>query len=86
MPCLHGHCPWRRICDSSGMRAPLAVGLLAALVTAQVASPTQDERRAAKLAAPFLQKAPWHTDWDAALAAARAQRRLVFGYFTTVNH
>lgn len=53
---------------------------------AQAAPPSQDELLAAKLAAPFLQQAPWLTDWDQALAKAKAEQRLVFGYFTTVNH
>ena len=26
------------------------------------------------------------TDWDDALAAAKAQKQMLFGYFTTVNH
>ncbi|MFM1873369.1 MAG: hypothetical protein RL398_2791 [Planctomycetota bacterium] len=63
---------------------------LAALLTLAVAAaaqaPTQDELLAKKLAAPFLQKAAWHTDWNAAKAAAKQSGRLLFGYFTTVNH
>ena len=62
--------------------------LLAAVVVAQdgKTKPTQEQLLAAELASPFLQKAPWCTDWDAALAAAKAQQRMLFGYFTTVNH
>ncbi len=59
---------------------------LAAALPAQASRPSQDELLAAKLAAPFLQQAPWLTDWDAALAAARTRQRPIFAYFTTVNH
>lgn len=59
--------------------------LLAALLPAQDPKPSQDELLAAELASPFLHQAPWFTDWDAALAAAAAQHKLIFGYFTTVN-
>lgn len=63
----------------------LVLALFPAALLAQAATPTQDELLAAKLAAPFLQKAAWLTDWEAALAAAKAQDRLLLGYFTTVN-
>ena len=43
------------------------------------------EQLAAKLASPFLQAAPWTTDYDAARVAARAQHKLILGYFTTVG-
>ena len=71
------------------MRPVLAVCvLLAAGAVAQDGStkPTQEQLLAAELASPFLQKAPWCTDWDAALAAAKEQKRMLFAYFTTVNH
>ena len=68
------------------MRTILLIGLLTTLASAQTPPPSQDDLLAAKLASPFLQQAPWHTDWDAALAAARQQQRLLFGYFTTVNY
>ncbi|MCA8964837.1 MAG: hypothetical protein H6838_07665 [Planctomycetes bacterium] len=65
----------------------LSIALAAAFAAAQTQTPpSQDELLAAKLASPFLQRAPWHTDWDEALAAAGEQHRLLFGYFTTVNH
>jgi hypothetical protein len=67
-------------------RPLLAVASLAALLPAQDLKPSPDELLAAELAAPFLHKAPWLTDWDAALAAAREQHKLIFGYFTTVNY
>lgn len=70
-------------------RAALVLALFIAFASgppAQDSKPSQDELLAAKLAAPFLQQAPWLTDWDAALAAARTRQRPIFGYFTTVNH
>lgn len=68
-------------------RAFAAIVLLAVVAVAQdgKTKPTQEQLLAAELASPFLQKAPWCTDWDKALAAAKAQKRMVFGYFTTVN-
>jgi hypothetical protein len=68
------------------LRTSLLLVLLAALLPAQDPKPSQDELLVAELASPFLHKAPWLTDWDAALAAAKAQQRLIFGYFTTVNY
>ena len=69
------------------MRNALAIGLLfATAAMAQQTALSQDELLAAELASPFLQQASWLTDWDHALAQATAQQRLVFGYFTTVNH
>jgi hypothetical protein len=67
-------------------RAVPAIAMLAALLPAQDPRLSQDELLARELAQPFLQKAPWSTDYDAALAAARERHRLVFAYFTTVNH
>lgn len=68
---------------------PLFAALFAVAATAQTpptSPPTQDELLAAELASPFLQNAPWLLDWDAALAKAKDERRLLFAYFTTVNH
>lgn len=73
-------------------RAPnrsVLLGLLLAATApaaAQEGKPTQDELLAAKLAEPFLQRAPWRLDWDEALATASSEHRLLFAYFTTVNH
>ena len=69
-------------------RAFAAIVLLAVVAVAQDGNtkPSQEQLLAAELASPFLQKAPWCTDWDDALAAAKAQQRMLFGYFTTVNH
>lgn len=39
-------------------------------------------KRDAKLAEPWLKKAAWFTDFDAARQAARDQRKLIFAYFT----
>lgn len=66
-------------------RTVVAAVLLATCTLAQTPQPSPDELLLAKLASPFLQVAPWRTDWDAALAAAKAQQRLVFAYFTTVH-
>jgi hypothetical protein len=66
-------------------RVAIAVGLLVSSACGQAPAPTQDDLLAAKLKSSFLQQAPWFTDWDEALAAAKQQRRLVFAYFTTVN-
>jgi hypothetical protein len=69
-------------------RVLTAIVLLAAVAVAQDGNqkPTQEQLLAAELAAPFLQKAPWRTDWEDALAAAKARKQLLFGYFTTVNY
>lgn len=67
-------------------RATFVLALLATTALAQEGKPTQDELLAAELAAPFLQKAPWLTDWDAARASAKAHERVIFAYFTTVNY
>ena len=67
-------------------RSLLLLPCLAALLPAQDPKPSQDELLAAELASPFLQKAPWLTDYDAALAAAKERHKLIFAYFTTVNH
>lgn len=68
------------------LRPRLALPFLAALLPAQTEKPSQDELLARELASPFLHQAPWLTDYDAALAAAKQQHKLVFAYFTTVNH
>jgi hypothetical protein len=71
-----------------GVRS-LVVVALAVSVAAQTpptSPPTQDELLAAELASPFLQMAPWLLDWDEALAKAKKEQRLLFAYFTTVNH
>lgn len=60
--------------------------LLGAALPAQVAKPSQEALLAQELASPFLAKAPWTTDYDAALDLAKERHTLVFAYFTTVEH
>ena len=60
-----------------------------ALALALVLLPQQQDPAAqltAKLASPFLRAAAWELDWDAARARARAQKKLIFGYFTTAGY
>lgn len=48
-------------------------------------APTQEEliaKRDEKLKLPFLQKAPWLTDYDAARAAAKKTGKPIFVYFS----
>lgn len=59
--------------------------LLAATLPAQDRPPPEEELRT-KLASPFLKKAAWITDYDAALASAKKRRKLIFGYFTTAGY
>ena len=40
------------------------------------------ERLEKKLAKPFVKKAPWVLDYEAALAAAKREKKLLFAYFT----
>ena len=47
--------------------------------------PSHEAALQTKLASPFLKKAPWFTDYDAALAAAKKRKTLIFGYFTTTG-
>ena len=59
------------------INAPTAAGV--------AQEPTQDELKqklADKLARPFLQKASWTTDYDAARARAKAEKKLIFAHFT----
>lgn len=61
----------------------LTVAALAGLAFAQ--GPDQAElktRKEKKLASEFLQKAPWTTDYDKALADAKAGGKLIWAYFT----
>ena len=67
------------------VQALLLAGLVASL-PAQQARPSQDELLAQKLQSPFLQNGTWHTELQAARAAATASKQLIFGYFTTVNY
>ena len=53
----------------------------AASATAQ----TAEEDLRAKLASPFLKKAPWILELENAQANARKTGRLILGYFTTTG-
>lgn len=46
---------------------------------------TPEQLLQAKLAAPFLQRFDWTTDYDLALQRAAQADKLVFGYFTTAG-
>ena len=59
---------------------------LVSLLSAQQPRPSQDELLEQKLQSPFLQNATWLTDWQVARATATASKKLIFGYFTTVNY
>tara|TARA_R110002072_G_scaffold273219_2_gene433702 strand:- start:15847 stop:16065 length:219 start_codon:yes stop_codon:yes gene_type:complete len=56
------------------------------LLSAQQPRPSQDELLEQKLQSPFLKNAAWHTDWQLARREATASKKLIFGYFTTVNY
>jgi hypothetical protein len=58
-----------------------AVALLA-LVSAAQAQETMEQKRDKKLQSPFLKKAPWITDYDAAMAEAKKSGKPIFAYFT----
>ncbi len=57
----------------------LAGALLLGAIPAQASMQARLER---KLGSPFLDKAAWETDYDAALARAKRERRVVFCYLT----
>lgn len=59
---------------------------LAASLLAQRDRPSPEAALKAKLASPFLKKAPWFLDYDKARAAAKQRKLLIFGYFTTANY
>ena len=67
------------------MMRTVSLCLLAATTAAQD-RPTPAAALQAKLASPFLTKASWFTDYQAALAAAEKRKTLIFGYFTTANY
>lgn len=63
--------------------AALLVFIAPAFATAQ--GPSRDDLKKRKekvLQEPFLKKAPWITDYDKALAAAKKSGKPVFVYFT----
>jgi hypothetical protein len=65
------------------MRRALAL-LLLSPIAAQTETPEQQLE--AKLASPFLKRAPWTTDYDEARRRARDADELIFGYFTTAGY
>jgi hypothetical protein len=48
----------------------------------EVRAQSLEEKRAQKLASAFLKKAPWVTDYEAAMAAAKEKSKPILGYFT----
>lgn len=64
------------------MRLALTALALAAAAGAADAQSNED-KRAQKLKAPFLSKAPWIADYDKARAEAKKTGRPIFTYFTT---
>jgi hypothetical protein len=61
------------------MTATLAFLGLAAAAEAQE---TMEQKRDKKLQSPFLKKAAWITDYDAAMAEAKKSKKPIFAYFT----
>lgn len=47
-----------------------------------VSAQSMEEKRDQKLQLPFLKKAAWLTDYDAALAESKKAKKAIFGYFT----
>jgi hypothetical protein len=60
----------------------LLFSTLIAPVAAQGEQAEWTERRAKKLASPFLKANQWFTDFDKACAEAKKTKKVVFGYFT----
>jgi len=61
----------------------LVVGAVALAVMASAAqAQSLEEKRDAKLQAPFLSKASWITDFDKAREEAKKGDKLMFAYFT----
>ena len=60
------------------MRTTVALLFLLAVASAQ----SMEERFAAKLKNPFLKNAAWEHSYESALKTAKAEKKLVFAYFT----
>ena len=60
----------------------LAAALVLSLGATAVAQDTMEEKLEAKMAKEFIKSAAWVTDYDKALEQAKAENKLVFGYFT----
>ena len=70
------------------LRTALPAALAAALATAVAGAqqrPGPEELLQRKLASPFLRHADWTVDYDAARRMAKAEGKLIFGYFTTAG-
>jgi len=57
----------------------LLLGVVAALATAQ---DDTEAKYKAKLEKSFAKKIPWELDFQKAMEKARAQKKLIMGYFT----
>ena len=72
------------------MKLPPSIALGAALLCsttfAQRNEPTPEQELEAKLASPFLKHASWEMDYDKAIATAKKEGKLIFGYFTTAGY
>ena len=60
----------------------IALFLILGFSGAAFAGETLEQKRAAKLAEPWLKKAAWFTDYDKALSEAKASGKPIFAYFT----
>lgn len=59
--------------------------MMKTLLLLALAATSQDslaERKAKKLESAFLKKAPWITDYAAAMAKSKESKRPIFSYFT----
>jgi len=59
--------------------------ILAAVLAVVLQQSTPQQELEAKLASPFLQRAPWQLDLASARAAAAEREQLILGYFTTAG-
>jgi hypothetical protein len=57
-------------------------GLALLLAAAASSAQSLEEKLEAKLKEPFVANAPWVLDYGEALAKAKAEKKLVFAYFT----
>ena len=62
----------------------MALALVAAMAAPALAQEEAElkDKLEKKLAEPFLKKAPWVTDWEAARAESKKTGRPIFAYFT----
>lgn len=61
-----------------------AIALLLALAASSPAQegPTLEQKLEAKLKEPFVANAPWVLDYAEAMAKAKAEKKIILGYFT----